>query len=412
MTDQKMPKNAEPVHRAPVVLPEPVEPNGEQHADVLALQRCQDAGGSETRCAHQGGDIGAGAGMVSLQPLGAEVLLEGAWRFLRTRSRASIRLSAAIWGTAFLVTALLSGAVIAIIVTTDLWAYVFWRAELQDSMVGAKAAMVAMLAVIAVVPLLASALQASMVAPAVGQAVLGRRKSWRWMWRQAKPALLSVVLAQAISHLLAGVVVVAVAVFIAQLTMRSEDLAVAVVLASIPIGFFAAGVYGGYLAMLTSNIVYERKGVFSGIFRALRVLRRSFWRVTLVAALVAALVSVVFSLFLAPFQVVNSVLAKKGGQMISRSASLEDISAGIAMFNQAIVWLGAGLAVIALGGFVASIFTTPFLVAASTLQYLDYRMRFENIHNLFGSTTLELAEQYAGGSGQRDVFQGQAQAPT
>lgn len=336
--------------------------------------------------------------IVPLRPLEAATLLEGALRFLRRHPRASVGLSAVIWGVAFLLTALLTAAVMIVIVRAGLWDRVVWGGDMRDPTSGptvrawATGAILAMLAVMAVLPMLAQALLSSMLAPTVGQAALGRQKSWKWAWRQAKPAVLSVILAQAIAHLLTAVALAAVAVPVLMLVMRDKYLALIVVLVLIPVVIFAGGIYSGYLAMLTSSIVYERKATFSGMRRAISVLRKSFWRVALVATLVVVLAGIVFSLFTAPFQITASGLTAYGEYKMRQAFTLDDSRAGYSMINRSTVWLGAGLAVNVLGAFVASIFTAPYWAAASTLQYLDHRMRFEQIDDLFGPDTLERAQ--------------------
>lgn len=320
------------------------------------------------------GTAGQPEGIVPLHPLDATTVLEGAFRFVRANPKASLGLSTIVWGTMAVLTAVLSVVMVGTTIRSGLMETLIFGSGTSSSAgdalpLGASAAALGAMLVLAGLQVVAQSLLTAILSPAVGQAVMGRKPTWGWLWREAKPTLLWVILAQALSGILllvAATVVMGSIFFIAGL---SGSLAVTMIVVMIPVAFVGWGAYAAYSAVLTPGIVYERRGPIEGMKRAFGMLLRSFWRLTLIAALVAILVSVASSALSVPFQLLGSVFSSIGGATMADPDGLDEST----------MWLAAGMVANLIGAYLVSIFTTPFMVATSTLQYLDHRMRFEGL---------------------------------
>jgi len=145
------------------------------------------------------------------------------------------------------------------------------------------------------------------------------------------------------------------------------------------IGLFLCIVPGAFLfgawAFMTPVVVLERAGVAESIRRSWRLAVPDFWRVwgiRVLATLIAALIQFVITL---PFLVVflRAVLSAERGDTVSV----------------------VPLALMTLGGIVASTITAPFTAGVISLLYIDRRMRVEGLDVTLARSVTETPGQPA-----------------
>lgn len=333
--------------------------------------RAYSVSGSSARQANAGS---VGEGIVALHPLDASTVLEGAFRFLRANPQTSLGMSAAVYGVVTVLTAVWGVITVDGVIQSGAWEALIYGFEGGVSSgstgdQGAIASFMVMIVGVGLVQLGGQAILSTMLSGAVGQAVLGRKPTWGWLWGQSRPVLLWVMLAQVLSFVVLALGLAVAVAITAVLFSVSETLAFLMLLLLIPVALGTAVSYPGYLAVLTPSIMFERIGPLAGMRRALGMVIRSFWRLVLVALLAAILVSVASSVMTMPFQIVSTIMTMLTMDSQHMLGGPGDVSMAF------LVSFGINL----FGGFVASVFTAPFLIATNTLQYLDHRMRYESL---------------------------------
>lgn len=274
-------------------------------------------------------------GVITLRPLGAGDLIDGAVRTLRARPAVFLGVGA-IFATALTV---LRTAIDALVGVTYLG---------PDGSPGVTLTPSVML------PTLLAALLAGILAPPIAQAVLGRSLDPTVLWSMLRPRL---------PALLGYLAVVTVAVALPTVLLWSAlggrrgpqgDLVLAL-LGLVALGELVRVPFVGAPAV----IVLEGQGPLRAVRRSWSLARRSYWRVLTITLLGKALVALVTAAFMAPLLI--------GAQALSSATGLSPESGQL---------VSAGMTLLAM---FTTCLTAPFDATLRLLLYVDLRVRSEGL---------------------------------
>ncbi len=211
----------------------------------------------------------------------------------------------------------------------------------------------------------------------VGEAALGRRPGLSEMWSATRPRLPALLGLAGLLTLALAVPVLLLVLLIALAT--GTDSLLAAVLVGL-VGGLAVAAWSVLLTARTSlagaAVVLERRGPVQALSRSWALTRRAFWRCLLRLFVVGMLGTLVFWVVQLPLLAVSSLV----GALFPLTPSLDTLVSAL------------GLAVATL---LAAAIVVPFAAGATSLLYVDQRMRTEG----FDLVLQRAARRVAGGIG-------------
>lgn len=211
----------------------------------------------------------------------------------------------------------------------------------------------------------------------VGEAALGRRPGLGELWAAVRPRL-AALLGLAVLLTLAYAVPVLLLVLLIALATSTNQL-----LAAVLVGFVGGLAVTAWTLVLTARtslagaaVVLERRGPVDALSRSWALSRKAFWRILIRLVVVGLLGTLVFWVVQLPLLVLSSLI----GSVVPLSPSVEAIVSSL------------GLAVATL---LSASVVVPFLAGATSLLYVDQRMRTEG----FDLVLQRAARRVAGGIG-------------
>ncbi len=276
-------------------------------------------------------------GVIPLRPLGVGEILDGA---VKTMTRYAVVMFGL---TAILVTIGQVIATVAQIPTAD----VAFDPAAMDTAPEGMAGWVGGQLIAAVISGLVTIVLLGMLTTVVKTAVLGDRITIGETWTAARPHLLRI-LGLYLLGVVAGITLVAI---VTGSFFVHWAIGIVAVLAAL-----ALVVWVGVLVSLSvPALVFEKSGVITAIKRSIALVRGTWWRVLGVLLLVMLIVIGISLIFMIPFGILSGI-------------------AGYATASNVPV-----LVISAIGGILLSIVVTPFSTAATSLLYVDLRMRKEGL---------------------------------
>lgn len=287
-------------------------------------------------------------GIIALKPLSAGDVLDGSAKVVR-------RNPAAILGLAAVVNAV--AVIPALVLVLGVLAGTWFQRSGVSRVVDTGSAVALLLAGGG---LLATCALSGLLAPVVGEAVVGRRIDLGRAWRAARPALPAILVTSlATCAVVVGPWVVVVG-GVALIAAGPVPLLLLVGFGLVAAAF-AVNVAGLPRVALAGPVVaLERLGIRAGLRRAVDLSRGRYWSILGVSTLSLALAGLMF-LFL---QLIGLVVG-------NLTVDLLDLPRAQSA--------GAGQFVTALSTLFAATVVTPFLAASVVLQYVDARMRKEGL---------------------------------
>lgn len=289
-------------------------------------------------------------GVIPLRPLTLSDIFNGAVAYIRTNPKATLGLTAIVVVVAQLLALVLQIGSLA--ATGDLVSSV--RGD-DVSTVGLSWADLASVTT-AVANTLALLVLSGMLTVVIGRAVFGAGITISEAWERLRGRLWALI-GFSVLELLAVVVIVVLAVVMGAALAAAGGAGAGALIVLLFLGTVALLAYlATVLSFGPPVIVLERLGVFAAIARSFGLVRNSFWRVfgiRLLAWLVAGVISVAVAV---PFSVAGGLFG-----LGADSSALAIIS----------------LTLIAIGGAVGQIITTPFNAGVIVLLYADRRIRAE-----------------------------------
>ncbi|WP_411284760.1 hypothetical protein [Lapillicoccus sp.] len=285
-------------------------------------------------------------GIISLRPMSTGDLLDAAVKHFR-------RNPGPVWGLALVVLAI---AIVPSLLVSGLALSGSWYSALGlDSLIDATSATTLLTAVGVG---LAASLLSGLLAHSVAEATLGRRPQLGELWATARPRLLPLIGLQLLVISALALPVVLLVILVAGLA-DAPGLLLVVVGVALGLAVVAWSVFvATRTALAAPALVLERLGVRSALRRGWALSAGSFWRVSGTAFVVAALALVVFVVIDLPLNLVGALLRLTA----DLTPSVDDLVGGLA---------------INLSTVLAASVVIPFVAGASTLLYIDQRMRKE-----------------------------------
>lgn len=294
-------------------------------------------------------------GIIPLRPLGVAEVLDGAITALRTHWRIMLGLSAVVAAVTQVLTVPLTWALLHDAPQTTLR---FDQPTSPGGDLAFAASAVTSTAVQGLVTVLAVLVLTGVLTAAVSRAVLGEPTSAREAWDRARPrlpALLGVTGLLLVLGVGLAVVCLAPGVLLAAAGAPAPVTALAFVL-GVP-AFVVALVYAyTAFALAPPAVVLERQGVLASLRRSRELVAGAWWRTFGILLLVNVLAQVLSGILGTPFSLA---------------------AMGLAVLADSSVFSLVPLLVTALGTILAATITWPFTAVATTLLYVDRRMRRE-----------------------------------
>ncbi|RCV55725.1 hypothetical protein DEF23_12090 [Marinitenerispora sediminis] len=294
-----------------------------------------------------------------MRPLTVGDIFNGAFSYIRANPRATLGLSLVVMAIAAIPSALGYGSL-----TSDLTA-------LQEQVSGQttvapeelfpfSTTTSVSLALSGLVSFAATTILSGLLAAVVGFAVLGRRVTLGEAVRTVRGRIGAVLGLGLITVALSTLwTLLFFAVLVGGLLLTAVEPVSGVI--SILLGLVLVAVLGVWvyvkLAMAMPAVVLERVGPFRAMGRSWRLVRRSWWRLFGILLLAQLIASVVAQLLVVPFSLVSAV-----------TLVVAETAAWVPVVNAAAVYVGTVL---------SSAVTSPFIAGATTLLYIDLRMRRE-----------------------------------
>ncbi|ORV01484.1 hypothetical protein AWB93_07105, partial [Mycobacterium bohemicum] len=289
-------------------------------------------------------------GIIPLRPLTLSEIFNGAVGYVRANPRATLGLTAIVVIVMQIITLVATLSPVA--------AYGRFGAERADELsAGVAGTAVAAMGGGLLVTWLGGMLLSGMLTVIVGRAVFGSTITMAETWAKIRGRLLPLLglalLEAAAVAVLAGLVVVIVAV------LAAVGNGAAAVLLGFPLGLavLALLVYL-YTVVLFAPvlIVLERLPVVEALTRSFALVRNGFWRVLGIRLLTLLVATVVGGAVGAPFNIVGEIILAG------------NTSVGILLIGTAVTSIGAAI---------GQIITAPFTAGVTVLLYTDRRMRAE-----------------------------------
>ncbi len=276
-------------------------------------------------------------GVIPLRPLGVGEILDGA---VKTMTRYAVVMFGL---TAILVTI---GQVIATGTQLPTADVMFDPATMDTGTEGMAGWITGQLIAAAIYGLVTIVLL-GMLTTVVKSAVLGDRITIGETWAAARPHLLRI-LGLYLLGVVAGITLIAIVVggFLVHWAVG-----LVAVLAALALVVWV----GVLVSVSVPALVFEKTGVITAIQRSIALVRGTWWRVLGVLLLLMLIVFGISLIFMIPFSIIGGI-------------------AGIAADSNIPV-----LIISAIGGILLSIVVTPFSTAATSLLYVDLRMRKEGL---------------------------------
>lgn len=299
-------------------------------------------------------------GIIPLRPLGVGEILDGAISGIRSQPRVMLGLSLVV----AVITQVISVPLTWLLLrdTADV-AFQVDQPASTDGQLAFAASAISATGIQVVVTLVALLMLTGMLTVVVSRAVLGERITTRAAWQRTRPrvpALIGVMVTVSlisVGVLAAGIgpgVVLAVASAPAALTVLAFVLGIPAALVAVVYLYVA-------FALAPSIVVLERARVVAALRRSRALVRGGWWRTFGILFLVNLIAQFMASILAIPFTVLSMVAA-----FLSDSGDVNPY---------AIV----PLLLSAVGTILASAITWPFTAVATTLLYVDRRMRREGL---------------------------------
>jgi hypothetical protein len=289
-------------------------------------------------------------GVIPLRPLTLGDIFNGAFAYIRANPVATLGLATVVVVAAQIVALILQVGPLA--ATGELTAL---RGE-EASTAGAVGSSASGLATL-LTTFLSNIVLSGMLTVVVGRAVFGAGISIGESWQRVRGRLLPLIGLMLLE--VVGVFVLVVAVVFVIVAVGTAANGAAALAVGLLLGLGAVALLLGLSAVLAFApplIVLERLGVFAAIARSFKLVKGDFWRVLgiwLVAMIVTAVISGAVSI---PFALTGELML---------------------MASESTVPILIAMVLIAIGGAVGQIITTPFSAGVVVLLYADRRMRAE-----------------------------------
>jgi hypothetical protein len=285
-------------------------------------------------------------GIIPLRPMSTGDLLDGAVKHFRRHPGPVSAMSLLVLALAVVPSVLLSG----IALTGS------WYSELGLDSVMDPEGFGALLLTLGVG--FAALLLCGLLAHSIAEATLGRRPPLSEIWAAARPRLLRLVGLQLVLVVALGLPVL---LYIALVALVAD--ATFVVVAAVAVaGFVAVAAWAAFLltrAVLAGPVlVLERRTIGGALRRGWALSAGAFWRIVGTAFVVGGLAFVVFFVIQLPLLLVGNLLKL-----------LVDLSPTVDAF--------LGTLIVNLATLLAASVVVPFVAGATTLLYIDQRMRKE-----------------------------------
>ncbi|MBD8504943.1 hypothetical protein HT102_00380 [Hoyosella sp. G463] len=276
-------------------------------------------------------------GVIPLRPLGVGEILDGA---VKTMTRYAVVMFGL---TAILVTIGQVVATVAQLPTAD----IVLDPTTVDAGTEGMAGWVAGQLIAAVISGLVTIVLLGMLTTVVKSAVLGAGITIGETWTAARPHLLRI-LGLYLLGVVAGITLIGLVVggFIAHW---------AIGLVALLVGLALVVWVGVLVSVSVPALVFEKTGVITAIRRSIELVRGTWWRVLGVLLLLMLIAFGISLIFLIPFGILGGI----AGAVVDSTIPV--------------------LIVSAIGGILMSIVITPFSTAATSLLYVDLRMRKEGL---------------------------------
>lgn len=295
-------------------------------------------------------------GVVPLRPLGVGEILDGAISTIRAHPTIMLGLSAVVAA----LTQLLLLPVNAVAFNSGFLDPTGGSsAEGLGGSVGGSLAGGLATATTSLVSVLVTLVLSGLLTIVVGRAVLGQGIALKEAWQLTRPRLPALLGA---ALLIAAVLAVLIALALAPgLVLLASGAPLAASVSLLLVGGLVAGLGSVYLyvslALGPSAAVLERQPARAALRRSRRLVTGSWWRVFGILLLIQVIAGILASIIAAPFSIGLFVTVFTGGEAGGPLA----------------------LGLNALGATIAAAVTSPFTAAATTLLYLDLRMRREGL---------------------------------
>lgn len=304
-------------------------------------------------------------GIISLRPMSLGDLVDGAVKHIRRNPGPVLSASLIVLGASAVPAILLAAA----------GARGSWYADVGAQTVLDQGAFFALVLLFGVG--FASLVLGGAMSYSVGEAALGRRPGLGELWAAVRPRL-AALLGLAALVTLAFAVPVVLLVLLVALATSTDQLLAAVLVGTV--GGLAVTAWTVLLVARTNlagaAVVLERRGPVDALSRSWALSRKAFWRIVIRLVVVGLLGTLVFWVVQLPLLLVSSLV----GAVVPLSPSLEALVSSL------------GLAVATL---LSASVVVPFVAGATSLLYVDQRMRTEG----FDLVLQRAARRVAGGSG-------------
>jgi hypothetical protein len=291
-------------------------------------------------------------GVIPLRPLGLSDIFNGAIAYVRMNPKATLGLTTAVVVVAQLIALVMQ---IGPLAATGGLTSVSEGGDVSDTaLIGSSLSSLASVATTG----LATIVLSGLLTVVVGRAVFGAHITIGEAWQRARGRLLALI-GFVVLEFFGAVILIVVVVGVLVATISAVNGGAAFVIgAPLVVALVVALVYLGVkLSFAPTLIVLERLDIVSAVRRSFALVKNDFWRVfgiialgQLVSGIIAGAVSVPFSF---------------GGQLL--------LVMGSGSMTGAII----GLILMAIGGAIGQIITSPFNAGVVVLLYTDRRMRAE-----------------------------------
>jgi Membrane domain of glycerophosphoryl diester phosphodiesterase len=292
-------------------------------------------------------------GVIPLRPLGLSDIFNGAIAYVRMNPKATLGLTTAVVVVAQLIALVMQIGPLA--ATGGLTALDGGEGDVSDAaLIGSSLSSLASVATTG----LATIVLSGLLTVVVGRAVFGTHITIGEAWQRARGRLLALI-GLVVLEFFGAVILIVVVVGVLVATISAvNDGAAFVIGAPLVVALVVALVYLGVkLSFAPTLIVLERLDIVSAVRRSFALVKNDFWRVfgivvlaQLVSGMIAAAVSVPFTF---------------GGQLL------------LVMDSGSMSGAIIGLILMAIGGAIGQIITSPFNAGVVVLLYTDRRMRAE-----------------------------------